>query len=422
MAKNNSTRRTFRLIAAVFAAALALPSTSAQAQVFLNPSEIIAPSDYPIDALKRGDEGITTFQLHIGRDGRAQKCDILASSGHAPLDDAVCRLMLEKAKFDVSAIAPNADIPPHTNRVRWTVPVTFARPLYGGVTVTQSPSTSDPNKIRCTYSDGKVRYVNVGTSCNRDVLTTEVIKDGKVYKLGIIDKYIEDFKRTNSPDSAFNAALLLMENEYPDGIYYMEQASARGSSAASSVLCGLYANALSAEFGKFNPNQALEYCILSYKQTYSPNIIALSNQIYATYGSRLDKAIYERAKSTIKPRSQTEYARLITPGNEVVRSKDYPNRENSKQIGGRTSVLMLISAQGQIESCIITQSTYSYGLDQKVCKRMRDAATFAPAVIDGQTSAQWLSQSVNWKPWAGSRDPSRSILMNIILGILGAAL
>lgn len=423
MAKNNSSRRIFCLIAALCAAALALPSASAQAQVFLNASEIIAPSDYPIDALKRGDEGITTFQLRVGRDGRAEKCDILVSSGHASLDDAVCRLMLEKAKFDVSAITLNTEIPAYTNRVRWNVPVTFPRLLYRGVTtVAQSPSTIDPNKIRCTYSDGIVRYVNVGTSCNRDVLTTEVIKDGKVYRLGIIDKYIEDFKKTKSADSAFNAALLLMENEYPDGVFYMEQSSARGSSAASSVLCGLYANELSAEFGKFNPNQALEYCILSYKQTYSPGVVDISNQIYSTYGARLDKAIYDRAKSTIKPRVQTEYARLITPGNEVVRSKDYPSRENSKQIGGKTSVFMLISAQGQIESCIITQSTYSYRLDQTVCKRMREAGTFVPAVVDGQTSAQWLLKTVNWKPWAGSREPSRSILMNIILGILGAAL
>jgi TonB family protein len=422
MAKSNRIRRVFLFMAAIWAAWIVFPSTSAQAQVFLNRSEVIAPSDYPIDALRRGDEGITAFLLRIGRDGRAKKCEILESSGHAPLDDAVCRLMLEKAKFDVSAVGPNTDIPPMTDRVRWAAPVTFARPLYKGVTVNQSPSAIDPNKIRCNYSDGKVRYVSVGTSCNRDALTKEVIKDGKVYRLGIIDRYIEDFIRTKSADSAFNAALLLMENEYSDGIYYMEQASARGSSAASSVLCGLYANELSAEFGKFNPNQALEYCILSYKQSYLPGVVDISNQIYSTYSSRLNKEIYERAKLTIKPRSQTSYAQLITPGNEVVRPKDYPYTENIKQIGGRTSVLMLISAQGWIESCIITESTYSYVLDQKVCSRMRDAATFAPAIIDGQTSAQWLSKSVNWKPWTGSRDPNRSILMNIILGILGAAL
>lgn len=423
MAKSNSTRSIFRLMAAISAACISLPSTSAQAQVFLNPSEIITPADYPTDALKRGDEGITTFKLGIGRDGRAWKCDVLVSSGHTILDDAVCRLMLEKAKFDVSAITLNTEIPAYTNRVRWNVPVTFPRLLYRGVTtVAQSPSTIDPNKIRCAYSDGRVRYVNVGASCNRDVLTTKVVKDGKVYKLGIIEKYIDDFKMTNSPDAAFNAALILLENEYPDGIYYMEQASARGNSAASLTLCGLYANELSSEFGKFNPNQALEYCILSYRQAYSPGAVDTSNQIYSTYGARLDKAIYDRAKSTIKPRVHTQYARLITPGNEVVRSNDYPSRENSKQIGGKTSVFMLISAQGQIESCIVTQSTYSYRLDQMVCKRMREAGTFAPAVVDGQTSAQWILKTVDWKPWAGSQEPSGSIWLNIILGILGAAL
>jgi TonB family protein len=111
MAKSNRTRRVFLFIAAIWAAWIALPSSSAQAQVFLNRSEVIAPSDYPIDALRRGDEGITTFQLRIGRDGRAQKCEILASSGHVPLDDAVCRLMLEKARFDVS-VARATHLPP----------------------------------------------------------------------------------------------------------------------------------------------------------------------------------------------------------------------------------------------------------------------------------------------------------------------
>ncbi len=69
MAKSNSTRRVFLFMAAIWTAWIALPSTSARAQVFLNASEIITPADYPTDALKRGDEGITTFKLGIGRDG-----------------------------------------------------------------------------------------------------------------------------------------------------------------------------------------------------------------------------------------------------------------------------------------------------------------------------------------------------------------
>ena len=125
---------------------------------------------------------------------------------------------------------------------------------------------------------------------------------------------------TNSPDAAFNAALILLENEYPDGIYYMEQASARGNSAASLTLCGLYANELSSEFGKFNPNQALEYCILSYRQAYSPGAVDTSNQVYNN--TRSVPKLNSKAKITLIKLTTCIASNMVTGDSSGARDCD----------------------------------------------------------------------------------------------------
>jgi hypothetical protein len=398
----------------------ALQTTPLNAQVLLNPSEIITSSDYPSDAVN--DEGVTFYELFIGSNGRAERCFITVSSGHKSLDDKVCERMLAKAKFDVSSSNAGSPVMKYAGRVTWSALMTVPRALYGGVTANEFPSKVDPQKKKCVYSDGKIRFINAEISCDRSEYRKQVIQKNVVYNFGIIDTYIDEFKRRKDPEAAFNAAIILLENEYEYGFSLMEQSSALGNSIASSTLCSLYANEYTQAFNRFNPNQALEYCILSYKQQYSYHIYYLTQQILEKFGSRLDEATRDRALATIKLRNHSRAVSLITPGNEVIRPKDYPNRENVRQVGGKTYAMMLISAAGTVDSCLVIQSTYSHALDQKVCKRMREAAVFSPAVIDGVNSPQWYYQSVNWKPWEGSREPNRSILMNIILGILGAAL
>ena len=140
------------------------------------------------------------------------------------------------------------------------------------------------------------------------------------------------------------------------------------------------------------------------------------------YGSQIDPEIAERARTVIVAKNQTAYAKMITPGNEVVRPKDYPSKDNSRQIGGKTQAIFEVSEQGKVKSCLIAQSTYSYDLDQRVCTRLRDAAEFTPAVIDGKPSVQWTTQTVNWVPGARNEPSTGSVLMRVLLGVLGAAL
>jgi len=412
---DTAVKRASQLIAVTLALCFTLSAAAVKAQVFLNPSETFSPKNYPSGSVERGEEGVAVIALNVGRDGLVKKCEITSSSGYADLDEATCRLMLEKAKFDVSAFTDAVEIPNFKHRVRWSAPITAPRALFLGVTVRETPSKIESNKIRCDYSDGKVRYVAYGSTCARALPT--------YYGRNIIDEYISDFKRNNSADSAMSAGLLLIENEYSKGFYYIEQSSARGSSIASSVLCSLYSNEAALEYGKFNPNQALEYCILSYNQNYSDNVVSLSNQIYARYGSRLDRGVYERAKSVIVVKKLTQFPKFLTPLTEVIRPKDYPSRDNNKDVGGKTGVLLLVSDQGKVQSCIVTQSTYSFSLDQKVCSRMKEAAYLAPAEVNGQASTLRMTKAtISWKPGVKTQDPASSILMSIIWGALSAAL
>lgn len=56
-------------------------------------------NDYPIEAIRAAERGVVRFQLVVGTDGRARDCLILASSGHTPLDEAVCATISARARF-----------------------------------------------------------------------------------------------------------------------------------------------------------------------------------------------------------------------------------------------------------------------------------------------------------------------------------
>jgi TonB family protein len=405
------------------ATVLAIWPYSLWAQTLINPSELITPSDYPASSLMRGDEGITIFKLSLGPNGRATDCKVIESSGYAELDSAACRLMVERAKFDMSVVPATNLYPTYTNRVRWTIPTIQApRPLLFGVTVKSSPQRSDPNRTKCEYSDGQYRVVVTGSPCARALPKLTIQRNGRPVSTNIFDQYMFEADRWGNAASAFNVGILLIDNGYREGVSYLQKSSQLGNHMASATLCNLQSMEEFSIYLDFNPNQALEYCMLSYKQNYSWAPLVVYNAIMQKYGRLIDPEIANRAKSTIVAKSQTAFARMTTPGNEVVRPKDYPRKDNSRQIGGKTQAIFEVSEQGKVKSCLIAQSTYSYDLDQRVCTRLREAADFTPAVIDGKPSVQWTTQTVTWVPAATNEPSTGSILMRVLLGVLGAAL
>ena len=78
--------------------------------------------DYPIEAIRNEEQGITAFRLEIGSNGIPTGCSITSSSGSRTLDATTCRIMMERARFQPARDAngrPAADSV--TSRMRWVL-------------------------------------------------------------------------------------------------------------------------------------------------------------------------------------------------------------------------------------------------------------------------------------------------------------
>ena len=60
---------------------------------------IFSPSDYPNEALQRGQHGEVQFMLLIDEKGKVAECDILKPSGIPALDGMGCQVIRQRAKF-----------------------------------------------------------------------------------------------------------------------------------------------------------------------------------------------------------------------------------------------------------------------------------------------------------------------------------
>ena len=88
-----------------------------------NPGAWVTPDDYPSRELRMGNEGLTRFRLEIGADGRVTDCTITASSGHPGLDEAACRLVTRRARFEAATGADGAKTAGrYENAIRWQIP------------------------------------------------------------------------------------------------------------------------------------------------------------------------------------------------------------------------------------------------------------------------------------------------------------
>jgi len=87
------------------------------------PGDWASDDDYPLAALRDHIEGIVGFVLMVGPDGAPTQCIVRVSSGNAELDDATCRLMMQRAHFtpatDAAGIATTGTF---STSVRWKLP------------------------------------------------------------------------------------------------------------------------------------------------------------------------------------------------------------------------------------------------------------------------------------------------------------
>ena len=76
-----------------------LPDELPSAPLVPDLAEYLTAADYPVEALRQGQQGETEFALILSGRGRPTDCRITLSSGSRLLDEATCRTMLERARF-----------------------------------------------------------------------------------------------------------------------------------------------------------------------------------------------------------------------------------------------------------------------------------------------------------------------------------
>ena len=84
---------------------------------------LFSTDDYPVEAIKREEQGTVSFQLAINRRGRVSKCSIVGSSGSKALDQATCSILKTRARFAPARDEQGKRVPDnYSGRVRWELP------------------------------------------------------------------------------------------------------------------------------------------------------------------------------------------------------------------------------------------------------------------------------------------------------------
>lgn len=88
-----------------------------------NSSSWITTNDYPRRPLIDGIEGLASYRLVIGTTGRVSSCELTSPTGNRALDDATCRLITNRARFDPATDESGAKVMgTYTGSVRWEIP------------------------------------------------------------------------------------------------------------------------------------------------------------------------------------------------------------------------------------------------------------------------------------------------------------
>lgn len=87
------------------------------------PGRWISDNDYRTIWINREMEGIAGIRLAIGTDGRVSDCTITQSTGHEALDQATCRLITSRARFEPARDPQGNKIAgSFSSKVRWQIP------------------------------------------------------------------------------------------------------------------------------------------------------------------------------------------------------------------------------------------------------------------------------------------------------------
>ncbi len=88
-----------------------------------NPGSWATTSDYPSRALREERQGVTSFRVTVGPDGKVTSCQVTGSSGSPDLDEATCANVTRRARFTPATDGEgNPTTGSYSNRIRWVIP------------------------------------------------------------------------------------------------------------------------------------------------------------------------------------------------------------------------------------------------------------------------------------------------------------
>lgn len=88
-----------------------------------DPGGWVLTSDYPPRDIREGNEGTTRVLLSIDAGGDVRDCRIAGSSGHPSLDEAACRNVSRRARFEPARNGADEKVAgSYASSVRWVIP------------------------------------------------------------------------------------------------------------------------------------------------------------------------------------------------------------------------------------------------------------------------------------------------------------
>jgi TonB family protein len=108
-------------VAALALLAVSPPAPPVRAQADL--ASLFTQTDYPPDAMVRGETGSVGFAVAVAPDGSVSACRVTRSSGSESLDALTCRILTERAHFTPARNAAGDAVADEIgSSVTWTLP------------------------------------------------------------------------------------------------------------------------------------------------------------------------------------------------------------------------------------------------------------------------------------------------------------
>jgi len=99
------------------------PGFTAKRAAPRNSGTWIDDRDYPPSGIRNELEGSVGYRLVVGTNGRVSSCELTRTSGHRVLDDATCRLLSNRARFDPATDETGAKVMgTYSGSVTWELP------------------------------------------------------------------------------------------------------------------------------------------------------------------------------------------------------------------------------------------------------------------------------------------------------------